>query len=91
MLHLTLCGQNAISKYSLLRNSLGLPDLSCVIDGRVSNFMDKLIDNSDFTVVLQKCLFTICVSLCVCVCVCVCVFVRVCICVSLHLCVFFVS
>ena len=37
----------------LLRNSLGLPDLSCVIDGRVSNFMDKLIDNSDFTVVLQ--------------------------------------
>ena len=26
----------------LLRNSLGLPDLSCVIDGRVSNFMDKL-------------------------------------------------
>ena len=44
----------------LLRNSLGLPDLSCVIDGRVSNFMDKLIDNSDFTVVLQVFVYNVC-------------------------------
>ena len=44
----------------LLRNSLGLPYLSCVIDGRVSKFMDKLTDNSDFTVVLQVFVCNVC-------------------------------
>jgi len=35
-----------------LSNSLGLPNISRLIDGRARKFVDKLIGNWDFTVVL---------------------------------------
>jgi len=36
-----------------LRNSLGLPSLCTVIESRRRKFMDKLLDNGVFTVVIE--------------------------------------
>ena len=36
-----------------LRNSLGLPSLCTVIESRRRKFMDKLLDNDVFTVVIE--------------------------------------
>ena len=62
----------------LLMNSLGLPNLSNLIDESARKFMDKLIDNCDFTAVLNvivcnmsyspyACVYVLCLQCILCV------------------------
>jgi len=62
--------------YAFLRNSLGLPNLSRLIEGRSRKFMDKLIDNCDFMVVLIVFVCFVIVVVCARVFTCVYIFLR---------------
>jgi len=47
------CIKFLVFMYAFFRNSAGLPNLPRLIDGRARKFMDKLIENCDFTIVLN--------------------------------------